>query len=89
MNLYDRGMCRGGRGSSTGLSAQQIFPLSPTLICCYYTPMPYNFLARVHKTEPIPGMKGVMLELVRDEDFVELEEGDEFVTVVLQVDPFK
>lgn len=49
----------------------------------------FNFMARVRRIEPIPGIKMVSLELIRDEDAVEISEGDEFVTVVLQIDPFK
>ena len=49
----------------------------------------FTFIARVVREEPVPGIKNVCLILVRDEDFVELEEGDEFVTVTMVVDPFK
>ena len=71
------------------MGESQIFPLSQPLHKCYYTPMPYNFLARIQKSEPVPGIKTVVLTLIRDEDAVELAEGDEFVTVQMVVDPFK
>lgn len=50
--------------------------------------MAFNFLARVQKTEPVPGIVNVTLTLIRDDDAVELAEGDEFVTVAMVVDPF-
>lgn len=49
----------------------------------------YNFLARLNRQEPIPGIVLISLELIRDKDTVEVHDGDEFVTVILQVDPFK
>jgi hypothetical protein len=51
--------------------------------------MSYNFMARVNRSEPIPGITLVNLDLIRDEDAVEISDGDEFVTVVMQVDPFE
>ena len=50
--------------------------------------MRHTFLARVRREEPVEGIRNVSLDLVRDEDTVELNEGDEFVTVVMRVDPF-
>jgi hypothetical protein len=49
----------------------------------------YVFLARRHKEEPIPGIVRVFMELIRDDDAVELVDGDEFFTVEMKVDPFK
>lgn len=37
----------------------------------------------------MPGIRNVSLDLIRDQDAVELAEGDEFVTVTLVVDPFE
>lgn len=50
--------------------------------------MSHTFLARVQREEPVAGIRNVSLILVRDDDTVELTEGDEFVTVVMKVDPF-
>jgi hypothetical protein len=50
--------------------------------------MPYTFIARVHKEEPVPGITEVTLTLIRDDEMVELAESDEFVTVSMVVDPF-
>jgi hypothetical protein len=47
------------------------------------------FIARVRRETPVPGITTVHLELIRDEDTVELHDGDEFVTVDLQIDPFE
>lgn len=47
----------------------------------------HTFLARVRRVDEITGRR-VSLDLVRDDDIVELAEGDEFVTVELKVDPF-
>lgn len=46
------------------------------------------FMAKVHREEPIEGIKRIMLELIRDQDAVELVGGEEFVTVAMKVDPF-
>ncbi len=51
--------------------------------------MTHTFLARVRKAEPVPGIVNVSLDLIRDDDAVELVEGDEFVTVTMVVDPFE
>ena len=51
--------------------------------------MGYTFLARVRREEPVPGIVNVTLTLIRDEDAVELVDGDELVTVAMVVDPFK
>jgi hypothetical protein len=48
----------------------------------------HMFLGRVRRREEITGVT-VSLDLLRMEDAVELVEGDEFVTVQLQVDPFE
>ena len=37
----------------------------------------------------MPGIVNVSLDLLRDDDAVELVEGDEFVTVTMVVDPFE
>lgn len=49
----------------------------------------YTFLATCRKEEPIPGIVKVTLELIRDDDVVELVDGQEFYTVTMQVNPFK
>lgn len=49
----------------------------------------YKFLARIRRSEPIPGIKLVSLDLIRDEDAVEINDGDEFVTLQMVIDPFK
>ena len=54
-------------------------PLSPT-------PERFTFLARVRR-EAITG--AVSLDLFRPDDPVELDQGDEFITVNLRVDPFQ
>jgi hypothetical protein len=51
--------------------------------------MSYTFLARLIKSEPIPGIKLVSLQLLRDADAVELVDNDEFVTVNMVVNPFE
>lgn len=51
--------------------------------------MTHTFIAKLHREEPYPGIQKVMLELIRDDDVVELVEGQEFYTVTMQVDPFK
>ncbi len=51
--------------------------------------MSHTFLARVRHEEPVAGIHTVLLELIRDEDTVELVEGDAFVTVTMVVDPFE
>lgn len=51
-----------------------------------------TFLARVRRADHQVGdetFRTVDLELIRDEDAVELQDGDEFVTVELKVDPFE
>lgn len=51
--------------------------------------MPYLFLARVRRTEEVPGITTVTLELIQDQDAVEVREGDEFVSVGMVVNPFR
>lgn len=46
------------------------------------------FLGRVRRSVVAGELAGITLELFRDEDMAEIEEGDEFVTVLLAVDPF-
>ena len=46
------------------------------------------YLARIERRDEITGRE-VHLKLVRDEDIVELADGDEFVTVEMVIDPFK
>lgn len=48
----------------------------------------FNFLARVNRTELPDGSEMISLALIKDEEAVELADGDEFVTVELLVDPF-
>lgn len=47
-----------------------------------------TYLARIERRDEITGRE-VHLKIVRDEDIVELTEGDEFVTVDMKIDPFK
>lgn len=48
-----------------------------------------TFIARVIREEVAGELATIMLQLIRDPDVVEIAEGDEFVTVELQVDPFE
>lgn len=48
----------------------------------------HTYLARIMREEPVDGIVTVTLTLIRDEDVVELAEGDEFVTVSMVVDPW-
>jgi len=47
-----------------------------------------TYLARIERRDEITGRE-VHLKIVRDEDIVELSEGDEFVTVDMKIDPFE
>ncbi len=47
-----------------------------------------TYIARINREEPVAGIVKVTLTLLRDEDAVELAEGDEFVTVSMVVDPW-
>lgn len=49
----------------------------------------YIYLARVRRGEHVEGIKTISLDLIRDEDAVELVDGDEFVIVGLPMDPFE
>lgn len=49
----------------------------------------FVWLGRVHRHVVDGEVARVDLELVRDEDVVEINEGGEFVTVGLEVDPFR
>lgn len=45
-------------------------------------------MARVRRTEVAGEIVAVALELLREDETVELNDGDEFVTVGLEVDPW-
>ena len=46
------------------------------------------FLGRVERKYVAGELAEISLVLIRDKDIVHLNDGDEFVTVELQVDPF-
>ena len=47
-------------------------------------------LARITREEPIEGMRpSVTLNLIHDDDAVEINEGDDFVSILMAVDPWE
>jgi hypothetical protein len=51
---------------------------------------PRAYLARIKREQPIGGMRPIVtLILIHDGDPVELAEGDELVSVVMQIDPWE